>query len=127
MEPTMNESQVFSPEAFSLSPVDLLPSDDDGDDDRFSDLDAREARYHRLGKLVDVEDAMEMLCARLRESPQLYAFLQDLLDCPIDPENARVHPMDALRLANEVAVIGTTVCDELMGMLDVGPGGGKVR
>jgi hypothetical protein len=27
--------------------------------------------------------------------------------------------MDALRLANEVAVIGTTVCDELMGMLDV--------
>jgi hypothetical protein len=115
----MNESQVFSPEAFSLSPVDLIPSDDDGDDDRFSDLDAREARYYRLGKLVDVEDAMEMLCARLRESTQLYAFLQDLLDCPIDPDSPRVHPMDALRLANEVAVIGTTVCDELMGMLDV--------
>jgi hypothetical protein len=118
MEPTMNESQVFSPEAFSLSPVDLIPPDTDEDGD-VDEVDARQARYARLGKLLDVEDAMEMLCARLRESPQLYAFLQDLLDCPIDPENARVHPMDALRLANEVAVIGTTVCDELMGMLDV--------
>jgi hypothetical protein len=117
MEPIMSESQLFLPQAFSVSPVDLIPSDTD--DDRLSDLDAREARYHRLGKLVDVDDAMEMLCARLRESTQLYAFLQDLLDCPIDPDNARVHPMDAFRLANEVAVIGTTVCDELMGMLDV--------
>ena len=66
----MSDAQVFIPRECSLSPVDLIPPDAD-EDGGFDEADERAARYARLGKLVDVEDIIEVVCTRLTESTQL--------------------------------------------------------
>jgi hypothetical protein len=65
------ESQVFSPAAFSLSAVDLIPLEDRDDDEETRETDARLARYAQVAKLVDADDIVEIVCTSLKDSTQL--------------------------------------------------------
>jgi hypothetical protein len=111
------ESQVFDPKAFSLSPIDLIPPDDDVAED--VEADARQARYARLGRLVDVEDILEMVCCRLKDSAQLRYLVEDAIAAPHDPDRPRIHVNDALKMAQDVLVEVVTAVDEQISVLDV--------
>ena len=110
------ESQVFLPAQYSLSPVDLIPEDDD---DEVAEVDERQLRYVRLGKLVDVEDIVEMVCARLKESLELRHLVERAIADPHDLERPHVHINDALRMAQDVLVEVVTAVDEQISLLDV--------
>jgi hypothetical protein len=51
----MQESQVFSPEGFSLSPTDLIDPDMD-EDEPSNEADARDGRYRQFAKAIDRDD-----------------------------------------------------------------------
>jgi hypothetical protein len=112
----MMESQVFLPAQYSLHTVDLIPADDDAE---VAEVDARQLRYARLGKLVDVEDIVEMVCARLKESLELRHLVEDAIADPHDLERPHVHINDALRMAQDVLVEVVTAVDEQLSLLDV--------
>ena len=112
------DSQVFSPQAFSLSSVDLIPPDAD-EDSGFDEVDARLARYTRLGKLVDIEDIIEIVCARLKDSAQLPWLVEDAIADPHDTDRPRVHVSDALRMARDVLREVVTAVDEQISVFDV--------
>jgi hypothetical protein len=109
------ESQAFLPAQYSLSPVDLIPPEED----EAAEVDERQARYARLGKLVDLEDVMEMVLCRLRESTQLRYLIEDAIADPHDTNKPRVHINDALRMAQDVLVEVVTAVDEQISVLDV--------
>jgi hypothetical protein len=113
------ESQVFSPQAFSLSPVDLIPPDAD-EDGGFDEVDERLARYARLGKLVDVEDVIEVVLSRLRESAQLRWMIEDSLEDPHqDMTRPRVHVSELIRMGQQVLDAVAVAVDEQVSLLDV--------
>jgi hypothetical protein len=116
MGESLMESQAFLPARYSLSPVDLIPEDDD---DQVGEVDARHLRYARLGQLVDVEDIAEMVCARLKDSAQLRYLIEDAIADPHDPERPHVHINDALKMAQDVLVEVVTAVDEQISVLDV--------
>jgi hypothetical protein len=118
MEPIMSDAQVFIPRECSLSPVDLIPPDAD-EAGGFDEVDARLARYTRLGKLVDIEDIIEIVCARLKDSAQLRWLIKDAIADPHDADRPRVHVSDALRMARDVLREVVTAVDEQISMLDV--------
>jgi hypothetical protein len=113
----MHESQVFSPAAFSLSPVDLIPDADE--DVGVDEVDERQARYVRLGKLVDAEDLIEIVCDRLKESAQLRWMVEDAIADPHDTDRPRVHVSELIRMGQQVLDAVATVVDESIAMLDV--------
>jgi hypothetical protein len=84
-----------------------------------SEADERMARYARLGKLVDVEDVIEIVCARLKDSAQLRYLVEDAIADPHDTDRPRVHASDALRMAQDVLVEVVTAVDEQISVLDV--------
>lgn len=112
-------TETFSFKDYSLSPVDLIPADDDLDDEDFTEADERSARYARLGRLVDVDDVIEMVCSRLKESAQLRSVVEDAIADPHDPDRPHIHVSGALRLTNDVLVEVVTAVDDLISMLDV--------
>lgn len=113
----MPDATGFIPRHFSLSPIDLI--DPELDEDLPTEADARAVRYAQLGRQVDLDDVAELVLSRLKDSTAFLAFLEDLRDYPIDPDRPRVHPMEALRLAEAIAVIGDTAWDECTSVLDV--------
>jgi hypothetical protein len=119
MGETMMEAQAFLPADYSLRTVDLIPPDDVDDDEPISEADERTARYARLGKLVDVEDVIEIVCARLKDSAQVHVMVEDAIADPHDPDRPQVHVSDALRMVQDVLVEVVTAVDEQISILDV--------
>jgi hypothetical protein len=115
------DSQVFSPQAFNLASTDLIPPDTD-EDGGIDEVDARQIRYVRLGKLVDIEDIIEIVCARLKDSAQLRWLVEDAIADPHDTDRPRVHVSDALRMARDVLREVVTAVDEQISVLDVTEG-----
>src|SRR5262245_38125141 len=62
------------------SPVELIPPDDE--DEPFCEVDERQARYARIGKLVDVEGIIEVMLSKLRESTQFRWMVEDAIEDP---------------------------------------------
>jgi hypothetical protein len=114
----METNQPFSFKDYSLSPVDLMSEAED-DDLRGSEADTRQLHYARLGKLVDVEDVIEMVCARLKDSAQLRYLIEDAIADPHDQDRPHVHINDALKMAQDVLVEVVTAVDEQISILDV--------
>jgi hypothetical protein len=112
------ESQVFLPQAFSLSPVDLIHADTD-EDDEGDEVDARVARYARLGKLVDVEDIIEVVLSGLRDSAQLRWMVEDSIEDPHpDVTRPKIHVNELLKMGRAVLEAVAVAVDEQVGMLD---------
>jgi hypothetical protein len=110
------ESQAFLPAQYSLSPVDLIPPEEDEE----AEVDERQARYARLGQLVDVEDVIEVVLSRLRESQQLQWLITDSLEDPHpDVQRPKVHVNELLKMGREVLEAVAVAVDEQVSMLDV--------
>jgi hypothetical protein len=111
------ESQAFDPKAFSLSPVEMIPPDDD--DAEGNELSERQACYQRVARLVDPDDIAEMVCARLKDSVELRHVIEDAIADPHDTDRPRIHINDALMLAQDVLVEVVTAVNEMVSMLNV--------
>ncbi len=74
------ESQAFDPKAFSLSPVDLIPPDDD--DDQIDEADTRWAHYCEIARELDRDELMDVIIEELKATPEL---LYQLEDCCTNP------------------------------------------
>jgi hypothetical protein len=112
------ESQIFSAATFSLSTVDLIPSEDGDDDEATEETNARLARYAQLGKLVDVDDIIEIVCASLKESAQLRWLIEDSLEDPhSDVTRPKVHVNELIKMGREVLAAVAVAVDEQVGML----------
>jgi hypothetical protein len=111
-------AQAVSFKEFSLSPVDLIPGDDVDADD--PEADARLARYARLAKSVDLEDVVELVLAKLRESTQLACLIQDALDFPhAEVSRPTVHVNELIKMGRQVLQAVAVCVDEQIGLLDV--------
>jgi hypothetical protein len=70
MGESMMESQVFSPAQYSLSPVDLIPPDDDNDEE----VDVRWLHYCEVAATLDREAIIDVVLDELRESSDSTGF-----------------------------------------------------
>jgi hypothetical protein len=119
MEPPMNESQVFSPQAFSLSPTDLIDLDLDEDEPR-SEADLRDGRYRQFAKAIDRDDLKQMVLARLLESDAFEVAIENALETPIGLDRVDMHVSDRIRLADAVYAEIRDAADELIEMYAAG-------
>jgi hypothetical protein len=115
----MSDAHVLSCNDSSLSTVDLIPPDDLDEGERVSAADERRARYARLGKRLDVEEVIAIVCARLKESAELRDLVEDAIADPHDADRPRVHVSDALRMAQDVLVAVVTAVDAQISRLAV--------
>lgn len=105
--------QAFSFKDYSLTTLDLIP-DEDVDEDLPSEADTRARQYARLGKLIDLEDFIGVVCERLHESVALQSVLQEVLEDPPDRERPRLHVSDMLRLSESILAIAMDAADEMV-------------
>jgi hypothetical protein len=106
------ESQVFSPDAYSLRPVDLIPNDD-------TDADVRWAYYCETAAQLDPTDLLEILVEELQseESPLLEA-IEEAIRYPYEPGRApKVNVSDALRLGKGLIAIIARIVDDQVSMI----------
>jgi hypothetical protein len=112
-------TENFSFKDYSLSPVDLVPDELD-EPDEVSELDARQARYRRLGKLLDVDDLIEVIIDKLRDSSQLRWMVEDAIQDPqAEIWRPRLHVSELVRMGQQVLDTVAIVVDEQVSMLDV--------
>jgi hypothetical protein len=115
----MQESQVFSPQAFSLSPTDLIDPDMD-EDEPSNEADARDGRYRQFAKAIDHDDLKQMVIARLLDSDAFEVAIENALETPIRLDRADVHVSDRIRLADAVYAEIRDAADELIEMYAAG-------
>jgi hypothetical protein len=109
---------VFDPKAYALSPVDLIPDDDEGIIEE-NDVDLRWVRYAELARTLDTDDLIAMVGEAFSTSDVLRTLIEVAKAEPYRPdERKRVHVMDAIRLGNEVATLIAQAMDDLIGQMD---------
>jgi hypothetical protein len=93
MEPVMSESQVFSPAAYSVTPVDLIPDDDD------EDPDVQWLEYCRVAATIDRQHILECVLSDLdAEDSPLYDFIDDAISNPHEPGRAKANLVELAKL-----------------------------
>jgi hypothetical protein len=113
------ESQVLDQKSFSVSPVDLIPPDEEDDEPQ---VDQRCLKYTVYGPLVDKDDVKAMITARLMEHVELDHLVDDAIADPLDPDRPHVHVADQLRLGQTLVDITQDVLDEYIDMLAIAAG-----
>jgi hypothetical protein len=108
-------SSDFSFKDYSLSPIDLIPDDDE--DVGIDEMDARQVHYCELAHHLDTEDLMAVVGDELAQSDVLRSLIDEIKEHPYLPgERRALHVMDAIRLGNEVAQLISQAMDDQIGM-----------
>jgi hypothetical protein len=115
--------QLFSHDSYSTRPTDLIDEDLD-EDNGLDEMDERQLRQARHRRSLDIEDVLECVWAHFRERPEVYAFVEDAIGMPYDPDRIRVHAGDAARLASAFAADVQAALDDVTGMLEMTQEGG---
>jgi hypothetical protein len=103
--------QEFSPNAFSLSPVDLIPPDADHDEDG-DELDTRCTRYCEIARELDRDELIDVIVDELKANPEVLYQLEDCCTNPYqEPERPRAH-------VGEMAKLGLAVLQVIIGAVD---------
>jgi hypothetical protein len=109
------ESQVFSPDAYSLRPVDLIPDDD-------TDTDVRWAYYCETASQLDPSDLLQIVVDELKteDSPLLEA-IEEAINYPYEPGRPpKVNSSDALRLGKAIIAIIARIVDDQVALIQAG-------
>jgi hypothetical protein len=100
------ESQVFSPSAYSFSPIDLIPDDDEPDED------VRWLEYCRCAATVDRQHVLECVLSDLdADDSPLYDVIDSALKTPHEPGRAR----ESITI---LAQIGQVILDRVAAAVD---------
>jgi hypothetical protein len=102
------ESQVFSPDAYSLRPVDLIPDND-------TDEDLRWLEYCRCAATVDRIHILDVVLSDLdADDSPLYEFIDDAIANPHEPGRAKANITDLARLGQSLLnLIAKAVDDQV--------------
>ena len=112
-------STPFIPRDYSLREEDLIPAAD------VPEHDQRWQDYCTEAKRVNIEDLMAVVLDALSTSPVLRGLIEDIQAHPFEPgERWHLHPMENIRLGDEVARLIDTALDDLVSMK---PGWGEPR
>jgi hypothetical protein len=102
------ESQQFSPDAYSLRPVDLIPDDDTDEDLRWLDYCAEATKVNRVHVLECVLSNLDA-----DDSP-LYEFIDDAIANPHEPGRPKANITDLARLGQSILnLIAKAVDDQV--------------
>jgi hypothetical protein len=107
----MPAPQEVSPKDFSLSPVDLIPDDDDDAADAV-EVDLRWSRYCAIARELDRDDLLEVIAEELKANPEI---LYQVEDCCISPYQEPARPKAH---AAEMAKLGLAVLQVIIGAVD---------
>jgi hypothetical protein len=109
------ESQVFDPQAYSLSPVDLIPPDDFEDED---DADVRWLEYCRMASKVSREEILAVVLDELNSpvSP-LLDLIDDALATPHpEPDRPRTNVTELIKLGQAILSMVAKAVDDQVSM-----------
>src|SRR5262245_52969031 len=97
MEPIMSDAQVFMPRDYSLSPVDLIPMDDEPDED------VQWLDYCQAASTIDRTDILQTVLSDLdAEDSPLFEFIDDALENPHEPGRPKANITDLARLGQSL-------------------------
>ena len=102
------ESQAFLPAQYSLSPVDLIPQDDDEDED----VDVRWIRYCEVAATLDREAIIDVVLDELRESSALLDMVEDACHNPHEPGRPKTSLHELLALGKAALLLIARAVDE---------------
>jgi hypothetical protein len=101
------ESQVFSPDTYSLRPTDLLPDDD------FEDDDLQWLEYCRCASQVNRQHILECVLSDLdADDSPLYEFIDDAMANPHEPGRPKANITDLAKLGQQILNLVAKVVDE---------------
>jgi hypothetical protein len=104
------KSQVFSPDAYSLSPVDLIPPDDLIDDEG---VDVQWLEYCRCAAMVDRIHILDVVLSDLdAEDSPLFEFIDDVSTNPHEPGRAKANITDLARLGQTLLNLVAKAVDD---------------
>jgi len=93
------ESQVFDPQAYSLSPVDVIPPDDFEDEDNTQPW----REYCRCAATVDRTHILDVVLSDLdAEDSPLFEFIDDAIANPHEPGRPKANITDLARLGQSI-------------------------
>jgi hypothetical protein len=103
------ESQAFSPAAYSLNAVDLIPPDDEEE----GGFDVQWLEYCRVASTVDRTRILEVVLSDLdsHDSP-LYDFIGDAIANPHEPGRAKANISDLARLGKALLTMIAKAVDD---------------
>jgi hypothetical protein len=105
----MNESQVFSPAQYALSPVDLIPPSDDDDAE---DVDVRWLHYCEVAATLDREAIVDVVLDELRESSALLDMVEDACHNPHEPGRPKTSVHELLALGKAALLLIARAVDD---------------
>jgi hypothetical protein len=107
------ESQVFSPSAYSVSPIDLI-ADDEFDE---PDEDVRWLEYCRCAATVDRQHILDVVLSDLdAEDSPLYEFIDDAITNPHEPGRPKANITDLARLGQCILNLIAKATDDHVSM-----------
>jgi hypothetical protein len=103
------DSQIFDHKAYSLSPVDLIPDDDECDDD------VRWLEYCHVASQINRQHILEVVLSDLdADDSPLYEFIDDAIVNPHEPGRAKANITDLARLGQSLLnLIAKAVDDQV--------------
>jgi hypothetical protein len=108
MGESMMESQVFSPAQYALSPVDLIPPDDDDE----ADVDVRWLYYCEVAASLDREAIIDVVLDELRESSALLDMVEDACHNPHEPGRPKTSLNDLVALGKAALLLIARAVDD---------------
>jgi hypothetical protein len=102
------ESSTFIPRNFSLSPVDLIPPDDDDE----PDVDVRWLHYCEVAASLDREAIIDVVLDELRESPALLDMVEDACHNPHEPGRPKTSLHELLALGKAALLLIARAVDD---------------
>ena len=102
------ESQVFDAKAYSLSPVDLIPQDEnDGEE-----VDVRWLHYCEIAASLDREAIIDVVLDELRESSALLDMVEDACHNPHEPGRPKTSLHELLALGKAALLLIARAVDD---------------
>jgi hypothetical protein len=102
------ESSTFIPRNFSLSPVDLIPPDDDDE----PDVDVRWLHYCEVAASLDREAIIDVVLDELRESSALLDMVEDACHNPHEPGRPKTSLHELLALGKAALLLIARAVDD---------------
>jgi hypothetical protein len=107
-------SQEFLPAAYSVSPVDLIPPDDNAEID---EVDVRWARYCQTAATLDRDELMDMIVEELKANPELLYQIEDCCTNPYpESERPKAHVGEMAKLGLAVLQVIISAVDNAVGI-----------
>jgi hypothetical protein len=96
-----------------------IPPDED-ELDESDEFTTRMARRRQLRRLIDIDNEIEKVLDKLRESVALRVLVEEAFDDPpADPTRSLPHVSDRIRMGDDVWIAASTVADEAFSLLEV--------